>query len=208
MIKIQIYPVTMLATNCSYIVDEATGEAAVVDPGASSEQLLSQIRKDGGKLRYVLLTHGHYDHICFADELAEMFGAQIVAGRAEKEFILNPYYNGTAVHNIPFEPFEPDILLDDGDTFMLGETEFTYLSTPGHTGGSGVFLADGIMFAGDTLFYESCGRTDFPTGDFKQMLASLRRLKQLDGDYQVVPGHGELTTLEHERRFNPYMRKL
>ena len=208
MIKVQIYPVTMLATNCSYIVDEATGESAVVDPGEKSDLLIDQIRKDGGKLRYVLLTHGHYDHICYAKQLADMFSAQIVIGRLEKEFLQNPEYNGTAEHRIPFEPFEPDILLDDGDTFMLGETEFKYLSTPGHTGGSGVFLADGVMFAGDTLFLESCGRTDFPTGSDMQMMQSLRRLKQLDGDWQVIPGHGELTTLEYERRYNPMMRNL
>lgn len=208
MIKIQIYPVTMLATNCSYIVDEATGKAAVTDPGEKSEKLIEQIKKDGGKLEYVLLTHGHYDHICYAKQLAEQFGAKIVTGKANADFLTNPEYNRTGVHRIDFKPFSADILLGDGDKFKLGETEFTYLSTPGHTKGCGVFLADGVMFAGDTLFCESYGRTDLPTGSDEKMVQSLKKLKELDGDYQVIPGHGPLTTLEHERCYNPLMRML
>lgn len=208
MIKIRIYPVTMIGTNCSYIVDEATGKAAVTDPGEKSEELISRIREDGGRLEYVLLTHGHYDHICFAKQLADMFGAKVVTGAANAEFLQNTEYNGTRVHGIDFTPFEADILLKDGDKFMLGETEFTYITTPGHTKGCGVFIADGVMFAGDTLFCESYGRTDLPTGDEAQMVQSLKKLKELDGDYQVIPGHGPMTTLEHERRYNPLMRML
>ncbi len=208
MIKIRIYPVTMLGTNCSYIIDEATGKAAVTDPGEKSEKLISQIKQDGGRLEYVLLTHGHYDHICFAKQLAGMFGAKVVTGAANADFLKNPEYNGTGVHGIDFTPFEADVLLNDGDKFMLGETEFTYLATPGHTKGCGVFIADGVMFAGDTLFRESYGRTDLPTGDEAQMVQSLKKLKELDGDYQVIPGHGPMTTLGHERRYNPLMRML
>ncbi|MED9968895.1 MAG: MBL fold metallo-hydrolase [Ruminococcus sp.] len=208
MIKIRIYPVTMIGTNCSYIVDEATGKAAVTDPGEKSEELISRIREDGGRLEYVLLTHGHYDHICFAKQLADMFGAKVVTGAANAEFLQNTEYNGTRAHGIDFTPFEADILLNDGDKFMLGETEFTYITTPGHTKGCGVFIADGVMFAGDTLFCESYGRTDLPTGDEAQMVQSLKKLKELDGDYQVIPGHGPMTTLEHERRYNPLMRML
>ena len=92
----------MLATNCSYIVDEATGKAAVTDPGEKSEKLIEQIKKDGGKLEYVLLTHGHYDHICYAKQLAEQFGAKIVTGKANADFLTNPEYNRTGVHGIDF----------------------------------------------------------------------------------------------------------
>lgn len=208
MINVQIYPVTAIATNCAYIKDAATGKAAVTDPGERSEKLMQQIKQDGGKLEYVLLTHGHYDHICYAGQLADLCGAKIVTGRLNSEFLTNTQYNGTAAHGIDFTPFQADILLDDGETFMLGETQFTYLSTPGHTKGCGVFLADGVMFAGDTLFCESYGRTDLPTGNDGQMIQSLKKLKELEGDYQVVPGHGPLTTLEHERRYNPLMRRL
>ena len=116
--------------------------------------------------------------------------------------------NGTLAHGIPFEPFTADLLLEDGETFSLGETEITYLYTPGHTKGCGVFLLDGVMLAGDLIFRGSYGRTDLPTGDDQQITASLKRMKELDGDYRIIPGHGPLTTLSEERRFNPLMRLL
>ena len=180
MIRVQIYRVTPLETNCSYLVDEATGASAVVDPGDESRALNAQIEQDGGKLTYVMLTHGHYDHICYAKQLAEKYGAKIVTGRHNDRFLSDAYLNGTGRHGLDFTPFHADILLDDGETFKLGETEITYL----------------------------CGRTDLPSGDDHQTVQSLKRLKDLDGDYQVVPGHGPLTTLEHERRYNPFMRRL
>ncbi|MBR1483815.1 MAG: MBL fold metallo-hydrolase [Ruminococcus sp.] len=208
MITVKIYPVTELATNCCYLVDEATGQSAVVDPGEKSDALLSQIESDGGKLTYVMLTHGHYDHICYAKQLADRFGAKIVTGRHNNEFLSNTDYNGTARHGIPFTPFSADILLDDGETFLLGASEITYLYTPGHTSGCGVYLFDDVMISGDTLFCQSYGRTDLPTGNDAQMIASLKKLKELDGDYHVIPGHGPMTTLEWERRRNPLMRRL
>ncbi len=208
MIHIQIYPVTMLGTNCCYLVDEATGKSAVSDPGAYSKPLEAQIDKDGGALEYVLLTHGHYDHICYARQLAEKYGAKIVTGRHNNAFLSDTAINGTAVHGIPFTPFSADILLGDGDVFRLGDTEIKYCYTPGHTSGCGIFLFDDIMIAGDLIFRESYGRTDLPTGDDFNMIQSLKRVKELEGDYQIIPGHGPLTTLSHERKFNPLMRRL
>ena len=208
MINIQIYPVTMLGTNCCYLVDEATGTSAVSDPGARSAALEKQIDADGGKLAYVLLTHGHYDHICYAKQLADKYNAKIVTGRLNAPFLRDGHLNGTRNHGIPFTPFDADILLDDGDTFMLGSTEITYLSTPGHTAGCGIFLFENVMLAGDLIFEESYGRTDLPTGDDRQMEQSLKRVKELKGDYHIIPGHGPLTTLGHERLYNPLMGRL
>lgn len=208
MINIQLYHVTMLGTNCCYLTDEATGQTAVSDPGERSAALEAQIEKDGGRLAYVLLTHGHYDHICYAKQLADKYGAKVVTGRHNAPFLRDVAINGTAKHRLPFTPFDADMLLDDGETFRLGETEITYLYTPGHTAGCGIFLFDDVMIVGDLLFRESYGRTDLPTGDDAQMIASLKRVKELDGDYTVIPGHGPVTTLSHERRFNPLMRRL
>ncbi len=208
MIDIKIYSVTENGTNCSYLVDEATGKAAVTDPGAKSQKLIEQIKSDGGRLEYVMLTHGHYDHIVYAKQLADEFGAKIVTGRHNNRFLSDPALNLTAKHFIDMPPFSADIQLDDGDSFMLGETGITYYYTPGHTSGCGVFVFDDIMICGDLLFRESCGRTDLPTGDYSAILKSLKRLKEFNGDYTVIPGHGPLTTLEHERRFNPFMRNL
>ena len=208
MIKIQIYPVTMLQTNCCYLVDEATGKAAVSDPGERSVALEAQIEKDGGKLEYVLLTHGHYDHICYAKQLADKYGAKVVTGKNNDRFLSDVYLNGTKRHGLPFVPFSADIVLEDGEKFLLGETEITYLYTPGHTSGCGIFLFDEIMLAGDLIFRESYGRTDLETGDDYNMMLSLKRVKQLEGDYTIIPGHGPLTDLGHERSFNPLMRRL
>ncbi len=208
MIKIQIYPVTMLQTNCCYLVDEATGKAAVSDPGERSVALEAQIEKDGGKLEYVLLTHGHYDHICYAKQLADKYGAKVVTGKNNDRFLSDVYLNGTKRHGLPFVPFSADIVLEDGEKFLLGETEITYLYTPGHTSGCGIFLFDEIMIAGDLIFRDSYGRTDLPSGDDYEMARSLKRVKELDGDYTIIPGHGPLTSLSHERRFNPLMGRL
>ena len=208
MIKTEIFNVTHLMTNCTYLVDEATGKSAVSDPGDRSEELINRIKENGGKLEYVLLTHGHYDHIGFARQLAEMFSAKIVTGRENAEFLKNPLLNLSLKHSLDIKPFEADILLDDDDTFLLGETEIKYITTPGHTKGCGCFIFDETIISGDTLFCESYGRTDLPTGNDALMLESLRKLSEIEGDYRVIPGHGPLTTLSHERKYNPVMRRF
>ncbi len=208
MTEIKIYPVTMLGTNCVYIVDQATGKAAVADPGGRSGSLIEQIKNDGGRLEYVLLTHGHYDHIGYAKQLADMFGARIVTGEHNDIFLSDTGLNLYEKHQLSLPVFSADIKLADGEKLMLGETEITYLYTPGHTSGCGIFLFDDVMLSGDLLFCESYGRTDLPTGDDCKMISSMKRVKELEGDYRVIPGHGELTTLSHERKYNPLMSRL
>lgn len=208
MIKVQVYPVTMLETNCCYLRDEATGKSAVSDPGARSARLEAVLDREGDAPEFVLLTHGHYDHICYARQFADKYGSKIVTGKNNAPFLRDDRLNGTAVHGIPFKPFEADILLEDGETFMLGDTEIKYLYTPGHTSGCGIFIFDDVIIAGDLIFRESYGRTDLPTGDDFSIIRSLRRVKNLEGDYSIIPGHGPLTTLSHERVFNPLMGRL
>ena len=208
MIELRIFNVTPLATNCSYLKDKDTGKTAVVDPGDRSKELLDLIEKDGGRLEYVMLTHGHYDHIGYAKQLADKYGAKIVTGRENNEFLSDSTLNLTAYHNMIIKPFSADILLDDGDEFELGKTKIKYISTPGHTKGCGTFMFDDTLICGDTLFCESYGRTDLPTGSLGAMKSSLKKLKDLAGDFKVIPGHGDTTTLEHERIYNPIMRRL
>lgn len=208
MIDVKIYSVTSLATNCCYLADDVTGKSAVVDPGDKSDELIEQINKNGGKLEYVILTHGHFDHISYAKQLAEDFGAKIVAGEKTNEFLSAPPLNLSGYYGAPLTEFSADILLKDGDTFKLGDTEICCMATPGHTSGCCSYIFDKTIICGDTLFCESYGRTDLPTGDEKEILISLKKLKDLPGDYRIIPGHGPLTTLEHERKYNPLMRKL
>ena len=155
-----------------------------------------------------MLTHGHYDHIGFAKQLADRFNAKIVTGEKENKFLSTPTLNLSVNHNIDLPAFSADILLNDNDTFMLGETEILYIQTPGHTSGGGCFIFDDTLISGDTLFCESYGITDLPTGSNSDMYNSMLRLKNLSGDYRVIPGHGPLSTLDHERKYNPLMRML
>ena len=120
MIDVKIFNVTVLMTNCCLLTDRKTGKMAVTDPGAPNEELNSEIEKNGGKLEYVILTHGHYDHISYAKQLAEKFDAKIVTGEKNNEFLSNPTLNLTEKHRLSLKPFSADILLKDGDNFMLG----------------------------------------------------------------------------------------
>lgn len=208
MINVKIYSVTQLATNCCYLVDEKTGMSAVTDPGDRSDELIKQIKNDGGKLEYVLLTHGHYDHIGFAKQLADMFGAKIVTGKDNNDFLSKSMLNLSVFHNFTLPEMSADILLEDGQEFLLGDTKIKYIATPGHTCGCGGYIFDNTYICGDTLFCESYGRTDLPTGDMNILIESFKKIKALKGDYTIIPGHGELTTLSHEKKYNPLMRRV
>ena len=207
MIDVKIFNVTVLMTNCCLLTDRKTGKMAVTDPGAPNEELNSEIEKNGGKLEYVILTHGHYDHISYAKQLAEKFDAKIVTGEKNNEFLSNPTLNLTEKHRLSLKPFSADILLKDGDNFMLGNTEIKYITTPGHTSGSVCFICGMNMFSGDTLFSRSVGRTDMPDGSSTALMKSLMKIADLGGNLTVYPGHMNVTTLDAERKYNPYLRQ-
>lgn len=208
MTDIKVYPVTEIMTNCYLITDKDTGYMAVVDPGGKSEKLIDDI-KSGGELKYVILTHGHYDHIGYAKQLASMFTAEIICGEYTNEFLNNNLLNHSAFHpDFNIEPFSGDIILSDGDCFNLGKTCIKYIYTPGHTKDSGCYIFDNNIITGDTLFRESFGRTDLPTGNDDDMINSIRRLKNIDGNYIVYPGHGMMSDLNFERKYNYLMVRV
>lgn len=206
MIKITCFVIGMIGTNCYLIEDEATGKLAVIDPADHCDELMKAIDERGGALDYILLTHGHYDHITGAAELCERYHPVVCASEKELPVIAEPSYNLSKNHGITIKPFAVDKPLADEETFLLGETEFRFLLTPGHTMGSGCYLADDCIFSGDTLFCTSVGRTDFPTSSMRDMMRSVNRLKNLEGDYNVYPGHDIFTTLDRERKYNPFMQ--
>ncbi len=206
MIDIKTFVLGDICTNTYLIKDESTGALAVVDPACDSENLVCAINNWGSDLRYILLTHGHFDHVGGVNYLLKHFDAQVVISQDEVELLSTPTLNLSVWHNMRIDDVTADITLSDNETFKLGDTDFTFITTPGHTSGSGCYIADEYIFSGDTLFCESVGRTDFPTSNGKDMMLSLMKLNDLSGDYIVYPGHDVKTTLSHERKTNPYMR--
>ncbi|MBQ7491588.1 MAG: MBL fold metallo-hydrolase [Clostridia bacterium] len=203
---IKSVPVGMLGTNCYIVCDEATKTSAVIDPGAQADKIMAAVEESGCAVKQILLTHGHYDHILAVTELVRRTGAPVAIHRAD-EWLLdceNVKFFGKRENYVPQKP---ERYLQDGMEVPAGGLTFRVLHTPGHTAGSCVFLCGDAMFSGDTLFQESCGRTDLESGDDDAMLRSLKRLYELEGDFRVFPGHESFSTLEHERRHNLYMRE-
>ena len=198
--------------NEKYILkDEESGEALVVDPGAYNKRLAAMLKDEGiTKLRYILLTHGHFDHICGAKMVKENTGAKVVIHAEDDEMLHDITKNEYAINceGYVFPEVDADILTEDGTELMLGNTKITVMHTPGHSKGGVCYLfkEDRIMFSGDTLFRLCAGRADLYGGSGREELRSLAKIGELEGDYKVYPGHEGDTTLDYERENNRYMR--
>ncbi|HIW25804.1 MAG TPA: MBL fold metallo-hydrolase [Firmicutes bacterium] len=193
----------MCETN-SYIISDENGVCVIVDPEGRADVYTRYIESNALKPEAILLTHAHFDHIGAMEPLRKEYSVKVYAGEREKAVLNDPRINLTSMIG-QGRSFEADVYLSDGEEFTIGSMTFKTVYTPGHTCGSVVYLIDRVMIAGDTLFMGSCGRTDFPTGDWGKMNESLQMLKNLDGDYRVLSGHGPETTLERERRTNMFM---
>lgn len=194
-----------LQTNC-YIVWDDRRNAVVIDPGADGNAIRRVLEREQLTLGAVLLTHAHFDHMGAVGELITD-GTPVYCHRLEQPTLTDGMLNLSAYFGVPVSPVHNAVLLDEGDTLTVGGLRFTVLHTPGHTAGSCCFLSGDALFAGDTLFCESIGRTDFPTGNIAAMQASLSRLLTLDGNLRVFAGHGEPTTIAHEQCHNPYIAR-
>lgn len=197
--KIRSMQVGELATNCYILIDEAEKKAAVIDPGAEADRILAEVKGLDARVEYILLTHGHYDHIGGVARLHEALPqTKVYLHRADSR--------GTGFHVVPLADQVEDLqYYDDGDTLALGSLTIHVIHTPGHTPGGVTLRVGDALFTGDTLFAGSMGRSDFPGGNTQQLFASLKKLAQLEGDYHVLPGHDRTTTLEQERRSNVFM---
>ncbi|MDR1464806.1 MAG: MBL fold metallo-hydrolase [Oscillospiraceae bacterium] len=206
-------PVGMIQSNSYLLRDEPSGQLALIDCGFYNKPVAEAIRAAGGDLRYILLTHGHFDHIIGVARGKEAYpAARVGIGAADADY-LRAKPPGEALDRPPFnrvKAMEPDLPLRDGDEIALGESVLTVLATPGHTRGGVCYLtaAERWIFSGDTLFFEEVGRDDLPGGDWPTLCRSLLRLAELEGDYEIFPGHGCATSLVHERASNPYLTKL
>jgi len=196
-----------LQTNCYILGCPNTREALVIDPGAEAELIGSTLDKHGLKLKTVVLTHGHADHIGACGELRREPGVTLAIHREDAPLLSDTHRNLTAYIGPPLTLSAAETLLGDGDRVEFGAgIQLTVLHTPGHTRGSICLLGEGFLFSGDTLFAGAVGRTDFPGGDFKTLIASLKnRLEPLPDDTRVYPGHGPASTMGVEKRENPYL---
>lgn len=197
--------------NCYYLLDEKTGEAAIVDPAWYVDDFDAMLAEDNARLKYILLTHGHFDHIFGVYGLKNATGAKVVIHSKDAEHLSDPE-KSLAKGNMPDpqQPVNADILIGEGDVLTLGEEEIKVMSTPGHTMGSVCYIIESekTIISGDTLFCMTAGRTDFPDGSDELMIESLKRLIALEGDYKVLPGHNRETTLSSERTRNWYIRRM
>ena len=196
---IKTIPVGQLETNCYVVTNEKTLECVLIDPGDESNTILDYLEANRLKCRAILLTHGHYDHVGAVDAIARETGATVYMNERDD------YRQAVDMH-LPYTLKENGRSYDDGDVVEAAGLRFEVIGTPGHTPGGVTIKCEDALFTGDTLFKGSCGRTDLPGGDMIQELASLRRLCELPGDYEVYPGHMDASTLEREREFNYYCR--
>ena len=202
--KIESMMVGPIMTNCYILCDEKAAVCAVIDPGDEGDRIAQAVEKTGCQLQYILLTHGHYDHFTGLKDLLSHYDVPVYIN--EKD-VTDSKQDVTYSLKFPRLDEKHQRYYNEGDTLSLGHLTIRVMETPGHSHGSVCLLVDDVIFAGDTLFRSSCGRTDFPGGDYQSMFLSLGRLGQLEGNYRVYPGHERDTTLDEERRFNPYLRQ-
>lgn len=202
------YTSGMYQTNCYLLFDDDTKESAIIDPGFVLDNLDNTIRENELIVKYIIFTHGHFDHIGGLEYYMSKYGNSVVLmHKMDIDSILKEYdvfyismkNKEKAVKNIT--------LHSDGDEFMLGKNKLRIIHTPGHTKGGVCIYTEGMLFSGDTLFEHSIGRTDFIDGDFAELESSIKKLYRLPNDTAVYPGHGNSTTIINEKTSNPFVRE-
>ena len=197
--KVKVMQVGPIGTNCYILEDDTTGKTAVIDPGDEAGRILKVLEEDKVEVEYILLTHGHYDHTTAVPELARTFPQAAI-------YIHKADANGAGSQLFPLAgQVEGLKYYDEGDTLPLGSLTIQVLHTPGHSPGSVTLKVEDVLFTGDTLFCGSMGRTDLGGGSYEQIMASLKRLGELEGDFHVCPGHDRTSTLDRERKYNPFL---
>ena len=213
MVSIKIFTVNPFGENCVLIWDE-TGNGVIVDPGcmreAEVQELADYISANGVTVKKILLTHGHFDHIYGVKTLAQMYGATIYMHPADKDLLAEGNRLLTQVYRMPEAPVDfPFQPVKEGDVIEAGNTKYEVIETPGHTMGGVCYYCkeEKLLLSGDTLFAGAIGRTDSQWGDYdKLIVAIMEKLMGLDGDVDVIPGHGPTTNIGYERTHNPFLQ--
>ena len=195
-----------LPVNSYFIVNEETNEGFVIDGGVNAEGVLAFAKENNINLTAMLLTHTHYDHATCSSELQKA-GVKIIVSKEEQDGLYDKTINLTSLVNVEFPPLEADQTFVDGEEFTVAGITVKALLTPGHTKGSTCFIIGNNLFAGDTILEHVIGRTDLKTGSRVALMASLKKLRALEENYNVYSGHGEDSTLEFEKTYNPFMAR-
>jgi glyoxylase-like metal-dependent hydrolase (beta-lactamase superfamily II) len=207
---LESFPVGPLQCNCSIIGCKETGEAAVIDPGGDAQKIIDFCDKNKLKIKYLLHTHAHFDHIMGSRALKEATGAKILLHKEDK-FLYDALEKQCSLFGFKADtPLDIDHYLNDDEDVTVGNIKTSVIHTPGHTPGSLCFCVadkDSVLFSGDTLFQQSIGRTDLWGGSYEEIIDSIKnKLFKLDDSTRVVPGHGDDTTIWTEKRENPFVR--
>ncbi|MBQ8580140.1 MAG: MBL fold metallo-hydrolase [Oscillospiraceae bacterium] len=204
MLKIHTLTLGLYQTNCYIIHDENSTACAVIDPGYDAQRILRETQALDLRIEAILLTHGHFDHVGAVKDIAQAANCAVWMHQSD----YSPEKHPMRMMLYPLADTVSPVIhfCEEGEEILAGGLAIDTLHTPGHTWGSVCYVCGDAMFSGDTLFRGACGRTDLPGGDWATILQSLQRLKEMDADLRVFPGHGEETTLPREKNENPYMR--
>lgn len=197
-----------LATNCYIIAPNVNAEAAVIDPGSDASLILERLKKSNLKLKFIINTHGHYDHVSADSELARKNKVQVYIHPEDIYMLNDPSANLSLFWDKPMEAVDMIKELKDGQILEVGELALQIIHTPGHTKGSISILVDNKLFTGDLLFKDSIGRTDFPGSSFQTLIKSLEKIANLPDDTQIYPGHGPVTVLGEEKQNNIFFKEI
>lgn len=208
-LNVQILPVTPFQQNAALLWDDVCKEAVLTDVGGEAERLLKAVETHQLKLKAIWLTHGHLDHASGVEELTTLHPVPVLGPHQADNYWLQALPEVTASYGFPIsQPFIPTRWLNEGEALKVGEHTFIVFHIPGHTPGHVVFYsqANQLLIAGDVLFRESIGRTDFPGGNHSDLIRGIQeKLLSLPDDTRVLPGHGPMTTIGHEKQHNPFL---
>lgn len=196
-----------MGTNCYVIWDEKSLEAAVIDPGFEDQRIMDIIEENRLNVKYILLTHGHFDHLGGVQQIKLLTHAKVLIHENDADCLSEPRRNLSVLAGMSMELEPADGFLKEDETITLGDIVIRVINTPGHSKGGVCLLAENYLFAGDTLFNSSIGRTDFADGDLPELLNGIAsKLFILDDSTRVLPGHGEDTTIGYEKKNNPFLK--